>query len=293
MNELDILYYDIMIESVIEDRKIMDLSFGAKFAKQLLTESWEVEDVAIYEAKVIDGVINAIKTIFDKIIEFLSKLHDVVFKTFSPNQKLIKLCEEKIKSITIEERDSFILKSIDFTDSISNNIEPINKLIENTKTDLKEVMKNFDTIFERYDEKNVDFLYKVKDNIEVANKELDILSNIENIKSSANDVQYDNLRDILDSYKLSKQSISEYKEFVKDTEKKMKEYKKKVDTKMRNNIIERVAMASLTTYKETIYEATGFISMALKTVLNLSITNFKNQEIILKKFITYNGNTEQ
>lgn len=294
MKELDILYYDMMMESVIEDRKIMELSFGAKFAKQLLTESWEVEDVAIYEAKVIDSIVNAIKTIFDKVVEFLSKLHDVIFKSFTPNQKLIKACEEKIKSITVEERDGFILKNIDFTDSIDDSVEPVFGSIKNIKEQLKEVMKNFNTIYDRYEEGNIEFLYKVKDEVEAANTELEEKTSIENIKKSVKDVKYDNLRDILDNYKAAKQTISDDKEFVKETEKTMKEYRKKVDTKMKNNIIERVAMANLTTYKEVIYAATGYITKSLKSITSLSITNFKNQEIILKRFIAYNGsNTEQ
>ena len=121
-NSIDILYYESMMDSIIEDRKIMELVIESKYTNCLLKEN--TEELAIYEANVFQNIMDAMVKLFEKVVQFIKNLLENITnkKFFRADRKLIDMCTEKIKSITREEKDNFKILSINSIDAALENI---------------------------------------------------------------------------------------------------------------------------------------------------------------------------
>ena len=88
MDNIDILYYDSMLESVIEDRKIMELTMGSRI-EMMLNES--SNELAIYEAGILNTILDVIKKLFERVIQFIKDIIAYITRknTFKPNKELI------------------------------------------------------------------------------------------------------------------------------------------------------------------------------------------------------------
>ena len=106
MINIDIAYYENMLSIVSENQKINEVIMAPRFMKYF-TESQE--EISIYENKVTDSILNFFKMIFDKVAEFFKKIINAIsdLKNFTPDKKLISNVENKLKSMTKEEKDKF------------------------------------------------------------------------------------------------------------------------------------------------------------------------------------------
>lgn len=136
-NELDIAYYEFLLDQVQEEQKIHEMLTISKYSHVL--EGFDDEQVAIYEANIITAIIEFIKKIVDKIRQFFSKALGVVknIKNNATDKKLYDAVAEKIKNISKEDSKKFSVQ-------INHNIAEIEDNIKDTGDKIKESKKLFD-----------------------------------------------------------------------------------------------------------------------------------------------------
>lgn len=285
-NELGILYYDFMMESVVENRKIMEDITASNCMRIIVKE--DASEVAIYEASLLGSLVKFIKTIIDKLIQFIKKIFNITNKTdtFTPKKAIIKAFENKMKTISNEQKDSFSIKDIDITEEVNDRIEDINLMIKSVKSDLDSVMIDFGNIISRMTTNDV-ALDNIQNDIMEYNKRLESKSNIEDIKADAKDVNFETVKNIFNDYKESKETINAFNINNKQTQSVLETYKKKVEKASKGNIIENMLFDYIPKYKDTVNLGVTFIAKAIKCNLELLIYNFKNQEAILSQFISF------
>lgn len=285
-NEIGIAYYEFMIDSVSENRKIIESSIDTKFAKYFLTENGESEQIPLYESNLANSLLKFIQKIFKGVINFFKKIIGFLDKdeTFKPKKVLIYACEKKIKSITQEEKDSFILQNAYLSDAIVDSNKSILDAANNVEKDLKIIMDDFDNILTRITI-NPERLENIKSDVAIHQSNLEKESNIENIKSKASDVKFESIQKILTEYKNSKKDLKNFKSHANITQKEMEEYENRIDRAMKYDIVNAI-LDYLPMYKDAIYTATAFITKSMKTIIDLMIFNYKSQENILKEFVS-------
>ena len=69
MNSIDIMYYDNMMDLISENRKINEA---------IMIPTFHESEVALYEAKIVESILNFFKTLFEKVIQFFKKIINVV-----------------------------------------------------------------------------------------------------------------------------------------------------------------------------------------------------------------------
>lgn len=288
MENLGILYYESMIELEIENQRINEAIMTPKFARYF-TES--DEDISVHEAKVVSSVLKFISDIFGKVVKFFQDMIAFITKkdrddSFKPNPKLIAACEQKIKSITDKEKKEFKLEKISFTDTIIANTQYIEQMTMDIVNKLNKLMQFFDDAVER---KNVDVnkLKDINDAVESYKDQLKDRSDINNNKKSGKDVTYNDIADILSDYKESENILNDFKETIKNISGKMEKYKKQVDDLVKTLSSEDQSSQNISNYKNVIYSSTAFITNATRNMLNLYTYDYRYQEIILKKFVSY------
>lgn len=281
-NNISISYYESMIDLVSENRKITEVILGSNM-HHFVNES----DI-IYENKVTTAVLKFIKDIFDRIVGYLKKITEYLNNkdNFKSKRIIVKACKTRMESMSSEDKDNFIIKDINFTDALIENIDDILHMVSSVDKDLKVVMDDFDNLFSRL-KTNVSILENIKSDIAEYNERLVKKSSVENIKDKAKDVTFESLADILEDYESSKMIIKNIKGSNDDILRKMDGYKRRIERASISNVIEDKLFDYIPKYREVIYAATTFIASAMKSVLDLTIYDFRNQENILKIFISY------
>ena len=295
MNNIDILYYDYMAEMVSENRKIMEFTIGSSIEMKSIMES---SDLVIYEGKVIDTIVNSIKEIFKKVIEFFRNLFKKVTseEMFKPDEKLIKACNEKLKNMSKEDKDNFFVEGISIRGELIYRQDKVNDMIEGANREIEVLYKRSGTLSDKdfeeiNDQKNVmdEFSKELDENINyVMNKE-EMMKNAKDIDIITVELCLDPSRS---TYANSKQTLEKAKSVCNDMEKRMKKYEQDTDKfikRARNEMKTEV----LNDYRSTIYLYTSAIMKLNRTLISLAIMQFKNEEQILRKFIAYNPSSSK
>lgn len=136
-NELDIAYYEFMIDQIQEDQKIHEMLTISKYSHIL--EGFDDKQIAIYENKVIDSIMDFIKKIIEKLSNFFNKAIDAIkkVKNNASDKQLYSACEKKIKSMEKEDAKKFHTQ-------ISYNIAEIEDEIKYVKSCILDSQKLFD-----------------------------------------------------------------------------------------------------------------------------------------------------
>ncbi len=284
MNTIDLMYYEFMIDLVSENRKINEAVMAPKFMKLYVNEG--ADEISICEAKAIQTVMEFIKKIFDKVIEYCKKMIEFITVKFpyKPKKQLIEACDNKLKNATEEEKN-FKLEKVDFTDKTIDNINYIQDMAAKIKNELSKVMEDFKFAVTR-ENFDINKLNTIKEETKDFTMQLDERSNTENLKKDAKDVTFGSISEILDDYKDSESFVKDFKDSVSNVSKMMNNYKKAVNkvsllTKRSEKFDQHIS-----NFKDAILSGTTFINRCMKDTLNLILFDYRNQEYILKKFVS-------
>ena len=290
---VDIMYYEYMIDSAIEDQKIMELVYSSKF-NSLLNES--TEEIAIYEATVFQTIIEAIEKVFQKVIDFVKGLIEKITGKliFKMDGKLVERCKEKIKSMTAQERDNVRITQINFTDEAVKNSqwahEQAVKLdrylgfcIEGTNKFLNSKDKNENKVSDEQ-------LDKLRAGIGGIYAEMDERSNVETMRKNAKSITFSGVRDMLDDYSKSDDTMAELNKTFKPVIDQMKKNQSIMNNHVklnRDTLIKRPHdQKQLLKYREIIALVSNTIIKMCKFRLNMAVLVCRNEESILRRFLS-------
>ena len=293
-NSIDILYYDQMIENAIEDRKIQEAIFECNY-NCIVNENTEI---AIYEANVFETILNAIKKLIDRVIEFVKGLIEKITGKlfFTPNKKLIRDCMEKIKSMTKEEKDQVNMKSIDMIKDVNKRIEWSDKQYIIVFQKFQEAVAHTNRFLGNKDKKNTMFnlsddqLDRTKEGIVTLNAAIDKLSNIEDMRNNANDIKFNDIIKILDEYKDDKgaDSIKVLNSKCNKIVGEMRHAQQTMNRWVNDNrfeIIRAYDQKELSKYRDLIHFLSGAVINICKFEFNMNVLIFRNKEAILRRFV--------
>ena len=299
-NSIEILYYESMIDSVVEDRKIMESIIESKYASYLLKEN--SEELAIYEANMFDSIMSAFSALFEKVVEFIKKLIEKITGRLllTVDKKLIEQCTEKIKALSREERDKFKLINIDISKSVNDNLEwaePVEgKLMQYINFVISGVNKFLEASRnDRSHDIPQDQLDKFKDAVANFNTAIDNRSDVEKMKREANSVDFDYIRGALDSYSSSKDSIKNLNTRLNKVRDKMREHQRNMNTLVkinRGNIIRKHNQSQLVKYRDVVQLTTNAMIKLCKFQTNMVVLLFRNEERILRRFLSETPDVE-
>ena len=182
INSLNIDYYNSMIDIVEENRKINEMIMAPKYMK--LAESSQ-EDISIYEGKVTNFIIESIKKIIDKVIEFFGKMVKLVSRKdmFTPNKKLMDASYQKLKTMSKEDISNFKLEDIDLSDSIEETIDEIHEEFMEANNHLNTVINRIKDAYYNWNQEFEDSKYiKIHDDIEILKSKLEDKSDLSRLK---------------------------------------------------------------------------------------------------------------
>ena len=298
-NIIDIFYYESMIESAIEDRKIIESIIESNCAIRSLEEN--SEELAIYEANIFETITNGISMLFEKVVDFIKGLIEKITGKllFSTNHKLIEQCNEKIKSLSREERDKFKLVNIDIRKSIERNISWALDNRQKMYRYLRFVITGTTHFLTRpTDPKTVipdDQLEKFKEGINQFYTEIEELSDVNKMKQEAASIDYSDIRNILESYSKSEEGLKKLKYQLKDTSDRMKSHQREMNNYVKMNreqIIRKYNQSQLVKYRDIVQLVTNAVIRLCKFELNMTILMFRNEENILRRFLTETPDVE-
>lgn len=274
MNSIDILYYDNMIDLVNENHKINKAIMDSKFT-HYFTESQE--ELSLCEAKVTESIANFFKAIFDKVIEFFKKLINVVsdIKNFTPNKKLISQSEDKLKSMSQDEKKEF---SIKVKLNLLNDDQYLDYLLERSEkaiSDLEEIVYNI---------KDLAYKDTLPENLE---KELeDFDTELKEPTKTEVTIKYIGLKEIISQYENMYSRVKTLRSQLQADQNSMNNYKKTIENMIRkntnndyNNILNK--------YREITLKICNIIMRVNKEIINEMMYSFKLYEEVLK-FYTKN-----
>lgn len=290
-NNLDIMYYEYMMEMSTENQKIIESLLTSKFVK-LLNESSEDKETFIFEGNILESIIEFIKKIFDKIIGFFKKIIDFItgknkndeFK-FEVNKQLIEKCEKRIKEISAEDRDKFKLEKADTRKAVKDRLPKIEALFKEHDDFLKKSMEKIDNALNKTFSFDL-YEWHKPEKMEADDKTLAELTNQENIKKELTDITFTHIANIISEYKNGSESVDKFKNKLEECIKRYESYKKKAE-KLKDRAAGEESEKTLTELKNYIFSATALLIKAAKANINLEIYNYNSQEKILKKFIEF------
>lgn len=285
MNTISIDYYSLMLELTQENQKINESIFGSK-VMNILNESRSSDELAIYEANIISSIIEFMKKIFDKVIEFFTNIINRIFKKeigIKVDNKLIKACEEKIKSISNEDRINFKLEKANADKPCYTRITDANAIMKDYSERLKPAMDSVnDTIKTGYG-----FIFntfnaeEIKNNNEVLDNSLDK----EKIKEECEDIKFSDISGIISDYKNAEAETDKLRKEFENINKDMKRNKRKIE-KIRPASSENKDI--INNIKNSLISVTNIIAKSAKTALNLTVIKYRSKESILRKFVSFN-----
>lgn len=288
--EFDIMYYEYMMESIQADREIKELLLGAK-AAGILNEA--CEELSIYEANIFNTVFEKIKEIFDRVIDFFKRLFDKVTKerVCVPDEKLIKKVEDKIKDISNEDKNNFILREANIADNCNKWLseQSLYGIVKNLAySDLNAVEKEFNNFLDGKGPTDYEDRYnKLIKSVTEANKDIDESTTKDALMKGAKDVSFNDIKTILILYKdkeISSKLKNNLVEVTKKMQTKQKEFSKGKGKEFKTS--------DISYFQNAITQLTNLIIKLEKSRLQVSNILFHNQEAILRKFVAYKSNAE-
>lgn len=298
---VDILYYESMIESVIEDRKIMELVIESKYNSVALKD--DSEELAIYEANILETIAESISKLFQRVIDFIKQLIEKISGKllYKVNKKLVDACNEKIKNISAKERDNIYILNINMNKELSKNIEWSEEVYNRMMVLLgKASAKNDMFLSNRRADSRKDASTNISDDeynnivsvVGDVNSDIEERSNMENLKKKAQHVKYDDIRNILDKYIDSENKMKTLNDLYKKVINEMKKHQHSMNVIHRANRTQFVRdynQSQLSKYRDIIHIMTGSIIKICKFQWNMHVLIFRNNETILRQFLMSNS----
>lgn len=286
--DIGIIYYEYLID--IEN------------ANQQIYEECAIEKIIslenkspIKEGKIINSILEFIKTIFYKLSEFIKKVISLFSKMqrteLKVNNKLIKNCEEKAKSMSYEDQKAFKIEKVLYSDSMRKFVKFLNEKSAVVGKNLKDVMDMLNAYITNttFSESS---LNNILNDIKKIDDEYDLLSNINNIKKDLGDVVFKDIGVILSEYKNSEASFNLVKKPLDDTQKNAENCKKKIDDIIKKNN-EESDNDSLQKFKEVIYKSSDLVIKICKGIISTSREIFLNYQYILNAFVNWSPNVNE
>lgn len=295
-NIANIAYYEFAIDVAQENRKISECLFGAK-ATRLISESAEYME-AINEG-VASSVIEFIKNLFQKVIDFFKKLfgaisgkNDSGLPKYAVNHNLIKKCEDKIKDIKPEDKNAFKLEKANATAIVDKTLPLVKQIYDKYDKDLNKVMASFESQIEG---KSKYELYWLNDaEIEKDKEELKRLSDKDYLADGLTDVSFGDISNIINQYKSSENFMKELRNKLDTAIKKMQEHQKTVEkSKTRLKGEDAKSEEIFNKVRAYILATTAIMTTAATNEFNLNIKKFNSYESILKKFAAFKSEKEE
>ena len=294
INNMDIMYYEFMMDLETENQKIAESLFASNYV-DLLVENGV--DNVIFEGNIINSIIEFIKGIFDKAVKFFKKIIDFITgkgsesngNSLKANKVLIKKCEQKMKSMSSEDRYKFKLDKVDYTKeddkfvkeflNLSNGFED---LLDSVMQDLNSALKRFST-----NKSNEKFL-KHKNNKDQLEKEKEVTKEKqENKKEVAKDVNFNDIPNIIIGYKKADSEVNELEKLLTEKGKKMDNYKKQLDHYVFDE--NKIPNEHLVEFKNHINSDLTHVIDCIRWTIRCTVDKFKNQELILKLFLAFDS----
>ncbi len=270
MFDIDISYYNTMIDMMEENKKINEEIFGSKYM-QCLTESNKL--YAIYESKITDSILNFFKKIFDKVIEFFKKLVSVIsdIKNFSVNKKLLSEVENRLKNMSADEKKSI---SLDIElNTINKNDQYLDYLLDKSEDGIKyleEIVYNIK-----------DLMYKdisVED-IESELEKYDV--ELEEPTKSKLVIKYNDLKEVISQYENMYTRVRSLRKQLQADQMNMNNYKKTIDSLIKRNTTKDNS-AALNKYKELVTKICSGIIKINKEIIKEMQYSFRVYEKVLR-----------
>ena len=262
MNEIGIKCYQSLLEMEVENQKINELIMAPKFAK-LLNESVDQTDFNIHKAKTIEIVSEFVdKSISNNsnLVKFIKEqLEDII-----ANNRLIMTCEMKMKSLTREDRDNFLLENSNILDSICEAKAELSKDIQCVSKALSKILESSFETKEEYSKTMKNFRNTVSECTSKLDK-IDISS------MEKSNVSVEEVSDILNNYKDTQITI----------ESDMSSLGNLKDISVNPNNVVKV--------REAVYLGTSYLMRANSVMGKLVEVSHENSQDILTQFVTYDA----
>ena len=271
MVNTDVLYYESMIDLVIEDRKINEEIMSPKFMKYF-TENQQ--DIIVYENKITESIIGFIKKILDKVIEFFKKIINLISdkRNLSPDKKLISEAENIIKGMTKEDKDKFSVKIKMNMVGDDLYLDYLIDRAENGISYLEQIM---------YDIKDLMYKDTKPENLELDNFD----TSLENPTVNELEIKYNGLKEVISQYENTYTRVKRIRSQMQTDQNSMNAYKKDIDSAIRKNS-NSDNNDILNKYKNITMDVCNLIMKANSETIKDMRYSFSVYEGILKKLTT-------
>lgn len=292
MDNMDILYYDLLIENAQEERKINELIMIPSFAKYVCESS---DEIAIMESNVLKNIGEAIKRLFQRVIEFFTKILNKIMnkEICKPKTELVEKVKERMKSFTDADRRQFSVKNADISGHVKKCVDLHTLLYQKSFPVLNEYIQKFNKYVQDFNKTDASYFGNALESIANINEQLDKVADPEDIKKRGVDVSFGDISEILKNYEMGTAITTTLRDELKASTKDMKLYQTQMTTWLINSTSNsKLSTSEVGNYRNIINGMTNFVIKLQKFKLNLAILLFNNQEAILRKFVMFNGETE-
>lgn len=269
-NNTGIMAYQFLIEMENEHHRISEMIMAPKFAKAL-NEAVDEEDFAIHTSKTNEFISEFVNKAFDNTLKVLDTVSENINR-ISYNDRLTLVCESKVKSLTLEDRnivmeecnkqDTLSGVKFDITVDITTVNEALIKVLEssmNTKEEYVSVMKPF------------------MDLVSECSTKLDKID-IDNMERT--DVSVMEVSKVLDKFKNTKLSKEKDKSKIDELKEKLAKAKEEAKKKKPAKV------------KEAVYVGTSYLMRASSVLDKLNTVSHENTVDILTQFINHEVSPE-
>lgn len=269
-NNTGIMAYQFLIEMETEHHRISEMIMAPKFAKAL-NEAVDEEDFAIHTSKTNEFISEFVNKAFDNTLKVLDTVTENINR-ISYNDRLTLVCESKVKSLTLEDRnlvmeecnkqDTLSGVKFDITVDITTVNEALTKVLEssmNTKEEYVSVMKPFMELVSECSAK--------LDKIDIDNME-------------RTDVSVMEVSKVLDKFKNTKLSKEKDKSKIDELKEKLAKAKEEAKKKKPAKV------------KEAVYMGTSYLMRASSVLDKLNTVSHENTVNILTQFINHEVSPE-
>ena len=269
-NNTGIMAYQFLIEMENEHHRISEMIMAPKFAKAL-NEAVDETDFAIHTSKTNEFISEFVNKAFDNTLKVLDTVTENMNR-ISYNDRLTLVCESKVKSLTLEDRnivmeecnkqDTLSGVKFDITVDITTVNEALTKVLEssmNNKEEYVSVMKPF------------------MDLVSECSTKLDKID-IDNMERT--DVSVMEVSKVLDKFKNTKLSKEKDKSKIDELKEKLAKAKEEAKKKKPAKV------------KEAVYVGTSYLMRASSVLDKLNTVSHENTVDILTQFINHEVSPE-
>ena len=269
-NNTGIMTYQFLIEMENQNQKIHEMIMAPKFAKAL-NEAVDETDFAIHTSKTNEFISEFVNKAFDNTLKVLDTVTENINR-ISYNDRLTLVCESKVKSLTLEDRnivmeecnkqDTLSGVKFDITVDITTVNEALTKVLEssmNNKEEYISVMKPFIELVSECSAK--------LDKIDIDNME-------------RTDVSVMEVSKVLDKFKNTKLSKEKDKFKIDELKEKLAKAKEEAKKKKPAKV------------KEAVYVGTSYLMRASSVLDKLNTVSHENTVDILTQFINHEVSPE-